>query len=126
MNETALRVVLADDEPHVRAYLRSIMRCVPAEVVGEASNGKEAVEVFNQNEPDLMIIDLNMPLSSGQEAIARIKAQTPDATIIVLSAVSDRALVEECRSIGASNFILKDTDPQEIVTIIKETMQRAT
>ncbi|MDP6526015.1 MAG: response regulator transcription factor [Kiritimatiellia bacterium] len=124
MNETTLRVVLADDEPHVRAYLRSVIKNVPAEVVGEASNGQEAIDIYSRNRPDLLLIDLNMPIVSGQEAIAKIVANSPDAKIIVLSAVSDRMLVEECRDIGASNFILKDTDPDEIVNIVRETMRR--
>jgi|ETNmetMinimDraft_26_1059896.scaffolds.fasta_scaffold203292_2 two-component system chemotaxis response regulator CheY len=123
MNETTLRVVLADDEPHVRAYLRSVIKNVPAEVVGEASNGQEAIDVYSRNRPDLLLIDLNMPIVSGQEAIAKIVASSPAAKIIVLSAVSDRMLVEECRDIGASNFILKDTDPDEIVSIVRETMR---
>ena len=115
-------VVLADDEPHVRAYLKSLAARLSLDVVGEAANGKEAVKLARDKRPDLILLDLNMPIMSGDEALQEILAEKPSAKVIILSAVADRELVERCSELGAANFILKDSPFEDILEIIRETV----
>ena len=122
-NDYKLRMVVADDEPHMRVYLRSLAKSISAKIVGEASNGEEAVRLFRENRPDVLLLDLNMPVKSGEEAMGEILAEFPDAKIIVLSAVADREIVGKCCDIGAVNFILKDCPFTEMVNIVKETVE---
>ena len=84
MSENLLRLVIADDEPHVRAYLRSLAGNIPAEIVGEASNGNEAAKIFAELKPDLLLLDLNMPVKSGEEALSDIISAHPEANVIML------------------------------------------
>jgi DNA-binding NarL/FixJ family response regulator len=117
--------VLADDEPHVRAYLKSLAAKLSLDVVGEAANGAEAVRLACEKRPDLVLLDLNMPIMSGEEAMQDILAENPSARIIILSAVADRQLVERCCELGAASFILKDSPFEEILDIIRETVADA-
>jgi two-component system chemotaxis response regulator CheY len=117
-------VVLADDEPHVRAYLKSLAHRLSLEVVGEAANGLEAARLAREKRPDLVLLDLNMPIRTGEEAMQEILADNPSAKIIILSAVADRILVERCRELGATHFILKDSPFEEILEIIRDTVGR--
>jgi two-component system chemotaxis response regulator CheY len=117
------RVLLADDEPHIRMLIKTVMRSMNCEVIGEALNGNEAIELFKKEKPDLLMLDINMPLRTGEEALKEIMTEFPDAFVIMLTSVSDLESVENCLSLGASNFIRKDTPIQEMKKIIKETWQ---
>jgi len=113
------RVVIADDETHIRSLIRIMMKSMNTEVVGEAKNGKEVVELFKKEKPDLLLLDVNMPGKSGTEALREIITDFPEAFVIMLTSVSDRETVEECIDIGASHYILKDTPAMEMKKIIK-------
>jgi len=117
------RVVIADDEDHIRKLMKAVMTAMNCEVVGEAKNGEEAVEIFKKERPHLLLLDINMPLKNGDEALEEIIEEFPDAFVIMLTSVSDMESVEKCISHGASNYIRKDTPLPEIKRIIKETWQ---
>jgi DNA-binding NarL/FixJ family response regulator len=91
------------------------------EVVGEASNGIEVMELYRQLKPQLLLLDINMPLKAGDEVLKDILQEFPDAFIIMVTSVSDANSVEKCILEGAANYIRKDTPLQEIKQIIKET-----
>jgi len=115
------RILLADDEALIRKYMKVVMTKMNCEIIGEATNGNEAVELFKQNKPDLMLLDINMPLKTGEEALKEIKQEFPDAFIIMLTSVVNSESVENCLNLGAANYILKDTPKDEMQKIIKET-----
>lgn len=118
-----LRVLLADDEPHIRLLIRSIVEIMNAEVVGEAADGQEAVDLYSSLKPDMVLLDINMPVKSGQEALKMIMTGHSDAIVIMLTSVSDKNTVKQCIELGAANYIRKDTSISEIKKIIKETWE---
>jgi len=101
--------------------IEQVMKSMNSEIVGMAKNGKEAVDLFRKENPDLLLMDINMPVLDGIDALKEIVDEFPDAFIIMLTSVSDRDTVEKCIGFGAANYIRKDTDIQEMKKIIKET-----
>jgi len=114
-----LRVLIADDEPHIRLLIKTVMTSMNAEIVGEAKNGGEAVEVFRNEKPDITLLDINMPIKSGEDALKEIMEAFPDAFVIMLTSVADMMTVEKCLGLGAANYIRKDTPIPEMKEIIK-------
>ena len=115
------RAAIADDERHIRMLLKTVLTRMNCEVVGEAANGQEAVDLFKYEKPDLLLLDINMPVKTGTEALEEIMADRPDAFVIILSSVADLESVRHTLELGAANYILKDTPLEEIKRIIKET-----
>jgi len=91
------------------------------EIVGEAGNGKEAVSLFSTLKPHMLLLDINMPLKSGKEALAEIRRKFPNACIIMLTSLTDKETVEDCIELGASGFIRKDLPLDEMQDVIKKT-----
>ena len=115
------QVIIADDESHIREYLKAILVSMKCEVVGEAGNGQEAVDLYKSNKPNLIFLDINMPLKTGDEALTEIIQEDSNAFVIMLTSVSDMETVKNCIEKGAASYILKDTPRKEIMGIIKET-----
>lgn len=124
MTETRVpRIVIADDEMHIRVLIRKALTSMNYNVVGEAANGNEAVDLFKKERPDLILLDINMPFKSGQEALQEIIAESPDTLAIMLTSVSDMESVEKCIAAGATGYIRKDTPLAEIKSMISEVWQ---
>ncbi len=115
------RILIADDEIHLRMLMKKVMTSMNCEIVGEAKNGIEAIELYKKEKPDLLLLDINMPVKTGEEALKEIIEEFPDAFIIMLTSLADMESVENCLNLGASNYIRKDTPLDEIKKIIKET-----
>ncbi|MCG3088334.1 response regulator [Sporosarcina cyprini] len=117
----SIRILVVDDHHVVRKGLVFFFRTQPdLEIVGEAANGKEAVELANSLKPDLILMDLVMPEMDGIEATKRIKQQHPDMKIMMLTSFSDQDHVLPALEAGASGFQLKDIQPDELVTSLKK------
>lgn len=114
------RVVLVDDEDHIRLLIKTLVLSMNCEVVGEGRNGVEAISLFRDKKPDLMLLDINMPLKTGEEALTEILGEFPAARIIMLTSLSDMETVTKCIAGGAVNYIRKDTPLQEIKSMIAE------
>lgn len=114
------RVMIADDESHVRKYISAIMKEMNSEIIGEAKNGKEAVDMFARLKPGILLLDINMPLKSGKSALREIVSRFPAAFVIMLTSLTDRETIEDCLSLGASGFIRKDVSIDEFKTAIKQ------
>jgi len=126
MNQNNIpRVVIADDEKHMRLLMKTAITKMNYQVVGQATNGQEAVDLFKKERPDLMLLDINMPFKTGDMALQEILSQHPDARIIMLTAVAEMETVEKCIDLGAINYIRKDTPISEITQIIENTWQAA-
>jgi two-component system chemotaxis response regulator CheY len=119
------RVLIADDEKHMRLLMKAAMKKMNCEVVAEAGDGQEAVALYKNHQPDLLLLDINMPLKTGDEALKEIIDAFPQALVIMLTSVVEMETVEKCIDIGASNYIRKDTPIPEIVNIIQATLQPA-
>jgi two-component system, chemotaxis family, chemotaxis protein CheY len=122
--ESRPRVMLADDESHVRLYLKYVLNTLNINIVAEVSNGKDAVAMYREKQPDLVLMDLNMPVQTGEEALLEILADFPKAKVIILSSSADRDNVETCAGLGAANYIRKDCAFNEICEVVKETLDQ--
>jgi DNA-binding NarL/FixJ family response regulator len=118
----AIRILIADDHPIVRAGLAAMLEIQPEAnltVVGQANNGREAVELFAQLEPDITLIDLQMPQMDGVAAIATIREQFPTAHLIVLTTYDRDEDIYRGLLAGAKAYLLKDTPREELLACIE-------
>lgn len=106
-SEVALRVLIADDAPDIRLLLRMYLTDTRLEVVGEATNGAEAVELATAEKPDAVILDLAMPVMDGLQAIPLIKEASPDTKIVVLSGFDADRMAERALKLGADTYLQK-------------------
>lgn len=122
MNEKKARfgILITDDHPVMRDGLRMVIEEeADLEVVGEAADGQEAIELFRKFLPDVLLIDLQMPEVDGLQAITTIRGEFPDATIIVLTTYPGDARVVRAFTLGATSYILKSARRDEIIKAIR-------
>jgi DNA-binding NarL/FixJ family response regulator len=113
-------VLIADDHSVVRQGLRMFLGIDPEiEIIGEAPDGAEAVRLTNLLHPDVVIMDLLMPVMDGIHAIAAIRRQNPDTEVVALTSVLDDSSVVDAIRAGAIGYLLKDTDGHELRRAIK-------
>jgi len=112
--------LLADDEKHIRAYVRIILTHLGVETVLEAKSGNEALELYKEHHPDVVFLDINMPGLTGLEVLPLIVEYDPDAIVIMLTGHASRHLVENTAKAGAIHYIRKDTPQHEISSMLKE------
>lgn len=110
-----IRVVLAEDHTLVRIGMRLLLETMPdVTVIGEASDGLEALRLIEQHRPDLVLMDLAMPGLSGLEAVRRSRAQFPEVPILVVSMHAEEAYVHQALLAGAAGYLLKGSDKEEL------------
>lgn len=115
-----IRVLIADDHLIVREGLSLILETAPdIELVGEATNGVEAVEIAQAQQPDVILMDLSMPVMDGIEAIGRLRADLPDAAIVILTTYNEDDLIMRGLRAGARAYLLKDTDRPTLLETIR-------
>ncbi|GII86827.1 DNA-binding response regulator [Sphaerisporangium siamense] len=115
-----IRVLIADDHPVVRQGLRTFLGLQDdLEVVGEAADGAEAVELAASLAPDVLLLDLKMPVLDGLGALGRLAERGVGARVIVLTSVSDKGDVAPAMRSGAAGFLYKDVDPAALVQAIR-------
>jgi NarL family two-component system response regulator LiaR len=120
MSET-IRVFITDDHSIVRKGIKAAMELVPdIEIIGEASNGQEAVEGVREYQPDVVLMDLVMPVMDGIEAIRQIKTHCPEVRILVLTTFAGEDKVFPAIKAGALGYHLKDSEPEELVEAIRQ------
>ena len=120
-NITALVV---DDDDHVRGFLVVLIRRLLEGDVLEARNGREAVEIYQREKPDLVLLDVNMPHMNGMDALLKIREINPEAVIIMITSLATRRIVEDAANRGAANFIRKDTPKSQILEVITTTIEQ--
>lgn len=115
-----IRVLVADDHQLVRAGIRTLLDAEPdITVVAEARDGAEAIESAVGTEPDVVLMDLSMPGVDGVEGTRGVVARVPGARVLVLTSFSDRERVKEVLVAGATGYVLKDSDPGELVAAVR-------
>jgi two-component system, NarL family, response regulator NreC len=115
-----IRILLADDHNVMRGGLRVLLERQPEfKVVGEASDGRQAVEQAEATKPDIIVLDIAMPNLSGIEAAQRISALLPNTRIIILSMHSDEGYVLRALKAGAKGYLLKDSAENDLIEAIK-------
>lgn len=116
-----IRVLIADDHPLMRDALRmTIEDLSDMELIGEAANGQEAIEQYERLRPDVIVMDLLMPVADGLAAIRSIAGRHPDAHILALTSVHDEARIIAAIQAGATGYVLKDTQRDQLLFAIRE------
>jgi two-component system, NarL family, response regulator DegU len=115
-----INVVLADDHVLVRNGIKAMLADTDIEVIGEASNGAEALEVAKALHPDIIVLDIRMPEMNGLEATARLEAFSPQTKAIILSMHDSEEYVLQALDAGAYGYLLKDTDKNEFVKALRQ------
>jgi YesN/AraC family two-component response regulator len=116
-------VIIADDSRAIRAMLKRIIESRGFTVVAEVANGKEAIEEVEKQKADIVLLDINMPIMTGNAAIDPILEVSPETVIIVMSSVSEQDMVEKCLNLGAANYIVKDSNWDAVGDTIVETWE---
>jgi two-component system invasion response regulator UvrY len=115
-----IKIAIVDDHAIVRAGLRQYLsEQVDLQVIAEAANGREALDIVRQGIVDVMLMDLSMPDQSGVDALAAIRARAPDLPVLILSGFPEAHYATTLLRQGASGYLNKECDPEEIVTAIR-------
>jgi DNA-binding NarL/FixJ family response regulator len=115
-----LRVLVVDDSDIVRrAICKILLTCPDIQIVSEASNGRDAIRFAKEHEPDLVLMDISMPIVSGFEATRLIKHELPDIKIVFLTQHRSRSFMREALAAGASGFVTKDAASRELIPEVR-------
>ena len=117
--QLAVRVLVVDDNDGFRESLAALLDGEDLQVVGQASSGAEAIELVRLSSPDVVLMDVRMPTMDGIETTRRLKALSPTLEIVALTGLEDQRAVREMLVAGASGYVLKDSDGDEIVNAIR-------
>lgn len=113
-----MKILICDDAMFMRLMLKDMITKNGHEVIGEASNGIEAIEKYKELQPDLVTLDITMPIKDGIEALKEIIAYDKDAKVIMCSAMGQQMMVMEAIQSGALDFIVKPFQPDRIIDAI--------
>lgn len=116
-------ILIVDDSSIMRRNLRSMLTQAGHTVVAEASNGSQAYLQYAAHKPDLVTMDITMPIMNGIEAVKKIIADFPDASIIMISALDQKMMVFEALECGAKHYILKPITVSKILTTIEQVLE---
>lgn len=117
-----VRVLVADDELHIQELLSWIMDSLGAEVQ-TAADGKQALDLYPLFKPDIVLLDVNMPHLDGVSVLKEIIKTTPNAIVVMLTAMNNVEIIEECINAGAFNYLLKDATAEELHNTLTELWQ---
>jgi len=113
-------ILVVDDEPHIRKFVSLILKQLGASKLIEASNGEEAIAVYQREDPDLVLLDISMPIMDGLTTLKELKTIDPACVVVMLSSLVNRQSVDEALALGAASYIRKDTPKEEISKALGE------
>jgi YesN/AraC family two-component response regulator len=116
------KILLVDDEAHVRKFVGLILKQLGATAILEAGNGRDAIEIFKRESPNLVLLDVNMPIQDGIQTLREIRQISTECVVIMLTSLANRQTVEEALSLGADNYIRKDTPKDDILASLRQTI----
>ncbi|WP_432162085.1 response regulator [Streptomyces tendae] len=121
-----IRVLIADDEPMIRAGVRAVLATDPdIDVVAEAADGHDAVELVRRHRPAVAVLDIRMPGVNGIDAAAQIRATVPDTSVIMLTTFGEDDYILEALGGGAAGFLIKSGEPEELVAGVRAVAEGA-
>jgi len=116
------RILIVDDSAVMRLNLRKILMESGHEVVAEAPNGKVALNLYEKHKPDLVTMDITMPVMSGVDATGFIVSKYPDAKIVMISALNQKKMVYDALKNGARHYIIKPIDKNKVMSVLNEVL----
>lgn len=118
--KSPLRIAIIDDHPNVRAGIRSLLADIPdIEVVGEASNGAQAIQLVEDLSPDVLVLDVEMPVLGGLQVAAELRKKKAAVKILALSAYDDTEYIQGMLDNGAVGYLIKDEAPTKLLTTLR-------
>ena len=117
------RILIVDDAKFMRMTLSNILTKEGHEIVGEGENGKDAIRLYRELQPDLVTLDITMPEMSGIEAVKEIKREFPKSKVIMCSAMGQQKMVVEAIESGAKDFIVKPFDSARVIESISRILE---
>ncbi|MDX6644718.1 MAG: hypothetical protein QOK40_445 [Miltoncostaeaceae bacterium] len=124
MTTTPLRVAIADDHRLMLAGIRRALERSPdIKVVGEASNGEEALVLVEREHPDVVMLDLSMPQRDGLSTLSELRRQYPDLVVIILSASEEASHIDDALGRGASGYVFKSINPLDLPSTIRQVIE---
>ena len=123
--ERMLRMMIVDDSNIIRRRIERSQQNARLQVVGSASNGREAVELFQKTDPDVVTMDLTMPEMDGIQCVERLVALKPEIMILVVSALADKATAVEAIEKGANGFLCKPFSDRQLNDALAELLKEA-
>ena len=119
-----MRILVADDQEYIRQGIRALIEAAPGlEVCGEAVNGEEAVQKTIEMQPDLVVLDITMPVMNGLDAAKMIRSCSPDTPILIVSIHNIETMIEDAKRIGVQGFVAKAQASELLVDAIQSIMQ---
>lgn len=118
------RVILVDDDESIRTWLKGLLTVLGCEIVGEAGDGREGVDLFKKERPDLVILDIRMPEVKGDLALEYILAADPEARVILLTSVDSASFINERMQAGAHYYLSKHAPPDEFRAALEEQIDK--
>ena len=118
----AVNVLIVDDLAFIKIVLRDIIEKSGFRVVGEASNGEQAITMYQDTRPDVVLMDITMPGMDGLTALSKIREIDPEARVIICSALGQQRLIVQAIQLGAKDFIVKPFQPQRVVSALKKAL----
>jgi len=115
-------ILLVDDEAHIRKFISLLLRHLGVERIFEAANGSIALDVYKKESPDLVMLDVNMPVMDGIETLRALKVINPDCVVVMLTSLANRQTIDDAVALGAANYIRKDAPPEEIGRALADTI----
>jgi len=115
----SIRVVVADDHEIIREGLIALLAGSDVEIVGLASDGESVVQLALERRPDVILLDVRMPVVDGLDALARIKSELPDQIVLMMSSYDHPGYAARSVSLGASGYVLKDAPREELLTAVR-------
>ena len=115
-------ILLVDDEAHIRKFISLLLRHLGVARIFEAPNGSVALELYKKENPDLVMLDVNMPVMDGIETLRALKEINPDCVVVMLTSLANRQTIDEAVAFGAANYIRKDAPPEEIGRALSDTI----
>jgi DNA-binding NarL/FixJ family response regulator len=123
--EISVRLLIADDHPLVRQALRGMLEREPdIEIVGEAGNGREAVDLCRALDPNLVLMDVRMPEMDGLEATRAIKHEYPEVGVLMVTMHDNQDYMREAARAGAAGYVLKDASGDELISAVRRVARR--
>jgi two-component system chemotaxis response regulator CheY len=118
-NENAFTCIVIDDSDFARMNLKKVIVRAGGEVIGEAKNGKDAADLYEKNNPDLVLLDITMPVVDGLEALSNIMEKDNEARVIIVSSLGNKDMIKEAITRGAKQFVTKPFNADHVSMIIK-------
>ena len=115
-----IRVLLADDESHVRLFIKGVLTSMGCEIVGEAADGRQALELFDKTAPDLVLLDIVMPVMDGIATLKELRRRSDKVAIVMLTSQASADIVEQVLRAGANYHLRKDLPLSELKQEIRD------